>query len=124
MTTIVGRNCKIEVALTFDSPMAPTAVTNASTAVATLTAHAGETGDVGYWTVAAGMVELDGQAVHITETDANTMTLNGLDSSLYSTYSAGSLVVGATVLMLIAIAHQSLRMRLRSSRTSDQGGND
>lgn len=96
MTTIVGRNCKIEVALTFDSPMAPTAVTKASTAVATLTAHAGETGDVGYWTVAAGMVELDGQAVHITETDANTMTLNGLDSSLYSTYSAGSLVVGAT----------------------------
>lgn len=96
MTTIVGRNCKIEVALTFDSPMAPTAVTKASPAVATLTAHAGETGDVGYWTVASGMVELDGQAVHITDTDANTMTLNGLDSSLYSTYTAGSLVVGAT----------------------------
>ncbi len=35
-----------------------------------------------------------------------------------------SLVVGATVLMLVAIAHQSLRMRLRTSRSGDQGGND
>ena len=32
-----------------------------------------------------------------------------------------SLVVGATVLMLIAIAHQSLRVRARSSR---EGGRD
>jgi multicomponent K+:H+ antiporter subunit A len=34
-----------------------------------------------------------------------------------------SLVVGATVLMLVAIAHQSLRTRTRTSRSGDQGGN-
>lgn len=96
MTTIVGRNCKIEVALTFDSPISPTAVTKASPAVGTLTSHTVDTGDVGYWTVAAGMVELDGQAVFCTDTDANTFTMNGLDSSLYSTFSAGTLTLAAT----------------------------
>lgn len=96
MTTIVGRNCKIEVALTFDSPISPTAVTKASPAVGTLTSHTVDTGDVGYWTVAAGMVELDGQAVFCTDTDANTFTMNGLDASLYSTFSAGTLTLAAT----------------------------
>jgi multicomponent K+:H+ antiporter subunit A len=33
-----------------------------------------------------------------------------------------SLVVGATVLMLIAIAHQSLRIRSRASRAEQDGG--
>lgn len=96
MTTIVGRNCKIEVALTLDSAISPTAVTKASPAVATLTSHTVDTGDVGFWTVTAGMVELDGQAVFCTDTDANTFTMNGLDSSLYSTFSAGTLTLGAT----------------------------
>ena len=96
MTTIVGRNCKIEVALTFDAAAAFTAVTKASPAVGTLTAHSVETGDVGYWVVPAGMVELDGQAVFLTDTDANTATMNGLDATLYSTYTAGNLYVGAT----------------------------
>lgn len=96
MTTIVGRNCKIEVALTFDTAAAFTAVTKASPAVGTLTAHAVETGDVGYWVVPGGMVELDGQAVFCTDTDANTVTMNGLDATLYSTYTAGNLYVAAT----------------------------
>lgn len=96
MTTIVGRDCKIEVALTFDAAISPTAVTKANPAVATLTSHTVDTGDVGYWTVTAGMVELDEQAVYCTDTDANTFTLNGLDTSGYSTYSAGTLILAAT----------------------------
>ena len=56
MTTIVGRDCKIEVALTFDSPISPTAVTKANPGVATLTGHSVETGDVGYWLATSGMV--------------------------------------------------------------------
>ncbi len=96
MTTIVGRNCKIEVALTLDSAISPTAVTKASPAVATLTSHTVDTGDVGFWTVTAGMVELDGQAVFCTDTDTNTFTMNGLDASLYSTFSAGTLTLGNT----------------------------
>lgn len=96
MTTIVGRDCKIEVALTFDSAINPTAVSKANPGVATLTGHAVETGDVGYWTVTAGMVELDEQAVYCTDTDANTFTMNGLDTTNYTTYTAGSLTLAAT----------------------------
>lgn len=96
MTTIVGRDCKIEVALTFDSAINPTAVSKANPGVATLTGHAVDTGDVGYWSVTAGMVELDEQAVYCTDTDTNTFTMNGLDTTNYSTYSAGSLTLAAT----------------------------
>jgi hypothetical protein len=96
MTTIAGRNCKIEIALTLDSAISPTAVTKATSGVATLTGHGVDTGDVGFWTVAAGMVELDGQAVYCTDTDANTFTLNGLDTTLYSTFTAGTLTLAAT----------------------------
>lgn len=96
MPTIVGRDCKIEVALTFDSAINPTAVSKANPGVATLTSHTVDTGDVGFWTVSAGMVELDGQAVYCTDTDANTFTLNGLVTSNYSTYSSGSLTLANT----------------------------
>jgi hypothetical protein len=96
MTTIVGRNCKIEVALTFDAASAATAVTAANPAVATLTSHSVDTGDVGYWVVTAGMVELDGQACFATDTSANTFTLNGLDSTNYSTYTAGNFYAAAS----------------------------
>lgn len=96
MTTIVGRDCKIEIALTFDSPLSPTAVTAANPGVATLTSHTVDTGDVGYWTVTAGMVELDGQATYCTDTSANTFTLNGLVTTNYSTYSAGTFTTAAT----------------------------
>lgn len=96
MTTIVGRDCKIEIALTFDSPIAPTAVSKANPGVATLTSHTVETGDIGWWSVTAGMIEMHEQAVYLTDTDANTFTMNGLDTSGYSTYTAGSLTIAAT----------------------------
>lgn len=89
MTTIVGRDCKIEVALTFDSAISPTAVTKANPGVATLTSHTVETGDVGYWLATSGMVELDEQAVYCTDTDANTFTMNGLVTTNYTTFSSG-----------------------------------
>jgi len=96
MATISGRDCKIEIALTFDAAISPTAVSKANPGVATLTGHAVDTGDVGYWSVSAGMVELDEQAVYCTDTDANTFTMNGLDTSSYSTYSTSSLTLAAT----------------------------
>lgn len=96
MSTISGRDCKIEVALTFDSAISPTAVSKANPGVATLSSHAVETGDVGFWSVTAGMVELHEQAVYCTDTDANTFTMNGLDTTNYTTYTAGSLVLAAT----------------------------
>lgn len=96
MTTIRGRNVKVEVALTFGSPVSPTACTKANPAVGTLTSHTLSDNDVGYWTISAGMVEMDGQAVHIMDTSANTFTMNGLDTSQYSTYTSGTLTPAST----------------------------
>lgn len=97
MPTINGRNVKIEVALTFASAISPTAVTKASSGVATLTGHSVATGDVGFWSASAGMVELDGQAVYLTNTSSTTFTMNGLDTTAYSTFTTGpTLTIAAT----------------------------
>src|SRR5687767_10557781 len=96
MPTIVGRNCKIEVALTFAAAVNPTAVTKASPPVATLNAHGLVSGAAGFWTVSGGMVELDQQAFIVDNEAANTFELPGLDSSDYSTYTAGSVTMAAS----------------------------
>lgn len=96
MTTIVGRNCKIEVALTFAAAAAFTAITKADPGVATKAAHGLSNGAVGYWSVAAGMVELDNQAIMVNNQTANTIELAGLDTSLYSTFTAGDFYAAAT----------------------------
>jgi ADP-ribose pyrophosphatase YjhB (NUDIX family) len=90
MGTIVGRNCKIEVALTFAAALVPTAVTKAGPPVATLTAHGLADGAVGYWAVPGGMVELDQQAIVVDNVAANTFEMPGLDATDYSTYASAS----------------------------------
>ena len=96
MGTIVGRNCKVEVALTLASAILPTAVTKAYPPVATLSAHALTAGMVGFWSVSAGMVELDQQAIVVSNPLTNTWEMPGLDTADYSTYTAGSLIMAAT----------------------------
>lgn len=96
MTTIVGRNLKVEVALTFAAAAAFTAVTKANPAVATLTAHGIADGTVGYWDVAAGMTELHEQATYTDNADTNTLELAGLDATDYTTYTAGNFYAAAT----------------------------
>ncbi len=96
MTTIVGRNCKVEVALTFSAPAAVTAITLADPPSCTLTAHGFVDGDVGYWSVAAGMVELDQQACYIDQSSTSAFTLPGLVSTNYSTFTAGDFYKAAT----------------------------
>lgn len=96
MGTIIGRNMKLEVALTFGSPLAPTAVTKAAPPVVTLSTHGQTDGVVGYWSVSAGMVELDQQAILVDNAATNSWEMPGLDSTNYSTYTAGSFVPAAT----------------------------
>lgn len=96
MTTLVGRNLKVEVALTFSSALSPTAVTKANPSVATLTSHGMSDGAVGYWTITAGMTELDKQAAHVIATTSGTFTMNGVDTTNYSTYTAGTFTPAAT----------------------------
>jgi hypothetical protein len=96
MATIVGRDCKIEVALTFESASTVTALTKADPGVATSAAHGHTVGDVGFFTVSAGMVEIDGQAAFVSAQDTNTFTLANLKTTNYSTWSAGTFTAAAT----------------------------
>lgn len=86
--TIKGINCKVEVALTFGSAKLFTAVTKAYPPVATLNAHGIVNGDVGYWTIGSGMVELADQAILANNISPNTIEMPGLDSTDYSTYAS------------------------------------
>jgi hypothetical protein len=96
MPTIVGRNCKIEVALTFAAAVSPTNVTKASPPVATLNAHGLVSNAVGFWTVSGGMVDLDQQAFVVDNEAANTFEMPGLDATDYSTYTAGTITMAAS----------------------------
>lgn len=87
MTTAIGRGVKLEVGLTYSAAKNVTAVTLASPGVATSTSHGLSNGTVGYWTVAAGMVQLDGQATRVANQSTNAFDLQGLNTSSYSTFS-------------------------------------
>lgn len=87
MGTITGRNVKIEVALTLSAAVTGgvTDITKAYPPVVTDAAHALANGAVGFFTVPAGMVELDLQAFMVNNQAANTFELPGLDSTDFST---------------------------------------
>ena len=58
--------------------------------VTTATAHGLNTGDYVKFTASAGMVELDGQLGRITTTATGVFTIDSLDTTDYSTFTAGS----------------------------------
>lgn len=97
MGTIVGRNCKVEVALTLGTPVAgATAITLADPPVVTDAAHGLTDGAVGFWSVSAGMVELNEQAFIVDDSDTNTFKMPGFESTTYSAYTAGTYTMAAT----------------------------
>jgi len=96
MTTAVGRNVRLEIGLTYASDKTVTAVTKALPGVATSTSHAMSNGAVGYWTASAGMVELDGQATRVYNQSTNAFDLQGLDTTGYGTFTAGTFTPVAT----------------------------
>lgn len=89
-TAIIGINLRVEVQQTLDSAKTVSALTKANPGVATSTSHGFSNGDVVVFTVTAGMVELDGQAVRVANVTTNTFELEGLDTSAYSTWTAGT----------------------------------
>jgi hypothetical protein len=96
MTTALGRNCKLEVALTYSAAKTVTAVTLASPGVATSSAHGLANGQVGYWTVTGGMPQLDGQATRVYNQAANAFDLQGLNTSGFTAFTAGTFTPVAT----------------------------
>lgn len=92
MTYAIGRGVRVEVGNTEGSAKTVTAVTSANPPVATSTAHALLAKSVGYFSVATGMPQLEGQAVRFSAVDTNSLTLQDLDATNYGTFTAGTLI--------------------------------
>lgn len=87
---IIGTNVLVEVQKTLGSPLTVSSVTKANPGVASSTLHGLSNGDVVVFTVTAGMVELDKQAVRVANVTTDTFELEDLDTTLYSTWSSGT----------------------------------
>ena len=84
-----------------------TAATTASPCVLTVPGHGLETGQVVQVGSVGGMVELNDKLFTVTVIDPNTISLNGVNSTTYTTYtSGGSITYGA-----FYVAKESTRMR-------------
>jgi Phage tail tube protein, TTP len=96
MANVKGRGVKVEIAATYGSSKTVTAVTLASPGVATSTAHAMANDTVGYFMSVTGMVQLEDQACRVKNQATNTFELQGLNTTGYSAFTAGSFVPVAT----------------------------
>jgi len=86
----IGTNVTVEVESTKDTPLTVTALTLANPGQVTSAGHGLANGAVVVFDVSAGMVELDGQAVRVANQATDTFELEGLDTTDYSTWTAGT----------------------------------
>ena len=96
MSNVKGRGVRVEIAATYGTPVAVTAVTLASPGVATSTAHGQANNTVGYFSTVTGMVQLEDQACRVKNTAANTFELQGLNTSGYAAFLTGNFTPVAT----------------------------
>lgn len=92
MANVKGRNIKVEIASTYGTPLtlASGAVSQATTAVVTSTAHGQANNSVGYFSAVGGMAQLEGQAARVKNTAANTFECQGLNTTSYSAFTGGT----------------------------------
>ena len=95
MAHLIARNVRLEVGATLGSPLTISAITKANPGVATSAAHGLTAGDV-VVLAATGMTELDGQIVRVGTVDTNTFELEGIDTSAFGTFTAGTATEVAT----------------------------
>lgn len=85
MTTVIGRNVRIEIATAFGAPITVNSITKANPAVCTASAaHTLTVGAVGFFSVTDGMVELHNQAGRVSNSATPAFTIQSLDTSGYS----------------------------------------
>lgn len=89
-TAIIGSNIRVEVQQTLGSAKTISAITKANPGVVSSTAHGFDNGDVVVFTMSEGMVELDGQAGRVANKTTDAFEIEGLDTSAYSTFTAGT----------------------------------
>lgn len=93
---IIAVNVTLAVQASLGTALTITGITKANPGVVTSTAHGLSDGAIVVFTMAAGMVELDGQAVRIANKTTDTFELEGLDTTDYSTFTAGTCKTVAT----------------------------
>lgn len=83
----IGRGVRVEVEATTSTTRVVTAVTQATVGVATSTAHTLTDGTIAYFSgVTSGMVQLDGQAISVDAPTANTINLEGLNTTAFAAF--------------------------------------
>jgi hypothetical protein len=92
MANVIGRGVRVEIGTTEATAIPISAVTQASPGVATSTAHGLANGSCGYFLGVAGMVNLEGQAVRVANQAANTFELEGIDTTDFPAFTAGTFV--------------------------------
>lgn len=92
MTYIVGRGVRVEIGSVEGVPKTVTEVSEANPGVATSTAHGLAAKSAGYFSVATGMPQLEGQAIRLASVNANDFTFENLDTTTYGNFTAGSFV--------------------------------
>ena len=85
-----GRGVRVEISATFARDKTVTAVTQATTGVATSTAHGLANDTVGYFLNVSGMVQLEKQAARVKNQAANTFELQGLNTTNFPAFTAGT----------------------------------
>lgn len=92
MANVKGRGIRVEIAATFGAAKVVTAVTKANPGVATSTAHLLTNNTVGYFSNVSGMVQLEKQACRAKNVTANTIELQGLNTTQYSDFVSGDFI--------------------------------
>lgn len=101
----IGRGLRVEVAKTMGAAKTVSAISKADPGVAMSTAHGLTNGTAGYFTNVEGMVEIDGQAARVANTQVGTFEIEGLDTTNFSTFTSGDFVA-ATAWSTIGSATQ------------------
>ncbi len=92
MANIKGRGITVEIASAYGTLKTVSEVTEATTGVATSTAHGLTNNTVGYWQNVVGMPRLEGQATRCKNVATNTFELQGVDTTTFGNYTAGEFV--------------------------------
>ena len=84
MANVKGRGVTVAISASYSTPIAVTAVTQASPGVATSVAHGLNDNDVGYFSDVVGMSQLDYQACRVKNKTADSFELQGLATTGYA----------------------------------------
>lgn len=87
---IIATKVRLEIGSTFGSIKTISAITKANPAVASSTAHGFANGDWVWLTTVEGMTELHNRLVRVASVAADTFEIEGVDSTGFGTFTAGS----------------------------------